>query len=189
MAMKRKNLPAVVPEVVPQVFEFEDYGQIRFVYKGEEIWFVATDVCRALDIKNPRDALTRLDDDEKGVALTDTLGGEQKINIVSEPGLYRLVFASRKKKAKEFQRKVYHEVLPSIRKYGYYVAPQKIEENLPELPAPNTVVKGFEEITTLMKKDGDEWYYDWIETVGRNGEKKHELGLKPFPRYFARIIF
>ena len=48
MAMKQKELP----EVVPQLFELEDYGQIRFVWKGEEIWFVAADVCHALEIKN-----------------------------------------------------------------------------------------------------------------------------------------
>ena len=96
---------------------------------------------------------------------------------------------SRKPEAEKIKRWVFHEVLPSIRKYGYYIAPQKIEENLPELPAPNTVVKGFEEITTLMKKNGDEWYYDWLESTDRNGEKKYTLGLKPFPRYFAKIIF
>lgn len=130
MAMKKKNLPEVVPEVVPQIFELEDYGQIRFVWKGEEIWFVAADVCRALEIKQPTRALNRLDDDEKGVTNIHTLGGEQKMLIVSEPGLYRLVFASRKKNAKEFQRKVYHEVLPSIRKYGYYSVKPPEEEKI-----------------------------------------------------------
>ena len=186
MAMKRKNLP----EVVPKFFEHEQFGEIRFLQQNSEIWFVAVDVCRALDIQNSRDVVAKqLDDDEKGVATIYTLGGAQQMNIVSEPGLYRLIFMSRKPEAKKFKRWVTHEVLPSIRKYGYYIAPQKIEENLPELPAPNTVVKGFEEITTLMKKNGDEWYYDWLESTDRNGEKKYTLGLKPFPRYFAKIIF
>ena len=189
MAMKRKNLP----EVVPELFEHEQFGQFRYIKRGEEIWFVAVDVCRVLEIDNVSQALTRLDDDERGSIIlnegTSAKGGSPVRSIVSEPGLYHLIFQSRKPEAKKFQHWVYHEVLPSIRKYGYYVAPQKIEENLPELPAPNTVVKGFEEITTLMKKNGDKWYYEWIETANSNGEKKYELGLKPFPCYVAKIIW
>ena len=117
MAMKRKNLP----EVVPELFEHEEFGQFRYIKRDEEIWFVAVDVCRALDIQNSRDVVAKqLDDDEKGVATIYTLGGAQQMNIVSEPGLYRLIFMSRKPEAKKFKRWVTHEVLPAIRKYGYY---------------------------------------------------------------------
>lgn len=63
---------------------------------GGEPWFAAADVCRALEISNNRDALNRLDADEKDVALTDTLGGQQQMSIVNEPGLYSLVLGSRK---------------------------------------------------------------------------------------------
>lgn len=164
MAMKKGELS---PEVVPKVFELEDYGQIRFVWKGKEIWFVATDVCRALEIKNVTGALAKLDDDEKdkipenGV-VTDPTYYEgstvtpflHKINIISEPGLYRLVFASRKKKAKEFQRKVYHEVLPSIREYGYYSVTEKPAE------------KPLTEREKLIKKINDEDPDDEIEFTG-----------------------
>lgn len=117
MAMKQKNLPAIVPEL----FEHEQFGQFRYIKRSEEIWFVAVDLCRALDIQNSRDVVAKqLDDDEKDVATIYTLGGPQKVNIVSEPGMYRLIFMSRKPEAKKFQRWVYHEVLPSIRKYGFY---------------------------------------------------------------------
>lgn len=117
MAMKRKNLP----EVVPELFEHEQFGQFRYIKRGEELWFVAVDLCRALDIQNPRDVVAKqLDDDEKDVDTIYTLGGPQKVNIVSEPGLYHLIFISRKPEAKKFRRWVFHEVLPSIRKYGFY---------------------------------------------------------------------
>lgn len=59
-----------------QVFESKEFGSIRTIMQDGEPWFVAADVCRALEIANHRDALQRLDDDEKGVALTDTLGGK-----------------------------------------------------------------------------------------------------------------
>ena len=77
-----------------------------------EPWFVAADVCKALEIANNRDALTRIDDDEKGVALADTLGGKQEVTIVNEPGLYSLVLGSRKPEAKVFKRWVTSEILP-----------------------------------------------------------------------------
>ena len=85
-----------------------------------EPWFVGVDVCRALAIENSRHALSRLDDDEKGVATNDTLGGPQALTIVSEPGVYRLVFTSRKPEAERFKRWLAHEVLPALRRTGRY---------------------------------------------------------------------
>ncbi len=108
-----------------QVFSNDSFGEIRTVQQGEDILFVAADVCRALEIKNARDAINRLDDDEKGVVLTDTLGGKQKVNAVNEYGLYNLVLSSRKPEAKAFKRWITHEVLPSIRKTGSYLKPTK----------------------------------------------------------------
>lgn len=103
-----------------KVFTNETFGQVRTVVKGNEPWFVAADVCRALEIGNVSMALSRLDDDEKGISLTDTLGGKQEMTIVNEPGLYSLVLGSRKPEAREFKRWITHEVIPSIRKYGMY---------------------------------------------------------------------
>ena len=102
------------------VFQNEEFGDIRTVMLEGEPWFVAVDVCRALDIRNNRDALNRLDDDEKGVELTDTPGGQQKLSIVNEPGLYSLVLGSRKPEAKAFKHWITHDVIPAIRKTGSY---------------------------------------------------------------------
>ena len=145
MAMKRKNLPAVVPKL----FEHEQFGQIRFVRLEPrfEPWFVAVDVCKVLDIQNIRQNLADFPNDEKmtvilndahsknGVtnSVCNTYGSsgakkgwiENRVTVVSEPGLYRLIFMSRKPEAEKFKRWVFHEELPSIRKYGYYVAPNQ----------------------------------------------------------------
>ena len=89
---------------------------VRTVTLEGEPWFVAADVCRALGIGNSRDATARLDDDEKGVVSTDTLGGKQELTIVNEPGLYALVLSSRKPEAKAFKRWITHEVIPQDRR-------------------------------------------------------------------------
>lgn len=110
-----------------QVFESAQFGQVRTVQKDGEPWFVAADVCRALDVRNNRDALSRLDNDEKGVVLTDTLGGNQEMSIVNESGLYSLVLGSRKPEAKSFKRWITHEVIPSIRRHGAYATDSTID--------------------------------------------------------------
>lgn len=105
-----------------QPFEFPATGQaVRTVLRDDgEPWFVAADVCAVLAIRNNRDALTALDDDEKGVATTDTPGGEQQVSVVNEPGLYSLILRSRKPEAKAFKRWITHDVLPALRKGGTY---------------------------------------------------------------------
>lgn len=110
-----------------QVFSSQQFGNVRAIMRDGEPWFVAADICKALEIANNRDALTRIDDDEKGVALADTLGGKQEVTIVNEPGLYSLVLGSRKPEAKVFKRWVTHEVIPSIRKHGAYLTPEALE--------------------------------------------------------------
>lgn len=104
-------------DVVPFTFENND---VRSVMIDGEPWFALADVCRALEISNSRDAAGRLDDDEKGVVNTDTRGGVQELTIINEPGVYRLVFASRKAAAKRFKRWLAHDVIPSIHKTGRY---------------------------------------------------------------------
>ena len=107
-------------EVGLQIFESEEFGEIRTVIKDGNPWFVAADLCRALDIQNIRQNLANLNDDEKGVYTIYTLGGPQQMTIVNEPGLYRLVFSSRKPEAKKFQDWIYRVVIPSLRKTGAY---------------------------------------------------------------------
>ena len=86
-----------------------------------QLWFVAKDVCRVLEIQNASDTARKvLDEDERGVAVIYTLGGEQQALTISESGLYTLIFRSNKQQAKAFRRWVTHEVLPSIRRTGSY---------------------------------------------------------------------
>ena len=98
-----------------QVFKYED-NEVRTVEQGGEVWWVLADVCRVLEIQNNRNVARRLDEDEKGVHLMDTLGGGQKLTIISESGLYKVILRSDKPEAKKFTRWVTHEVLPSIRR-------------------------------------------------------------------------
>lgn len=118
-----------------QLFQNEQFGPIRTVMVDGEPWFVAKDVCEALDITNSRDAVARLDDDEKGVVLTDTLGGAQELSAVNEPGLYTLILGSRKPEAKAFRRWITHEVLPALRRTGRYGAPGSVTQSISELRA------------------------------------------------------
>lgn len=115
-----------------RVFESTEFGTVRTVEMNGEPWFVAVDVCRALEIGNSRQALARLDDDEKGVILNDTLGGKQEMATVSEAGLYALVLSSRKPEAKAFKRWITHEVLPVIRQHGAYMTDATLERALNE---------------------------------------------------------
>lgn len=103
-----------------QVFKNDEFGEVRTLIIDNEPWFVASDVCKALDVD--RTATRRLDDDEKGVRSIHTPGGEQEVMTVNEPGLYALVLGSRKPEAKHFKRWITHEVIPAIRRTGGYVS-------------------------------------------------------------------
>lgn len=110
-------MTAVIP------FAFEEQ-LVRAIWRGHAPWFVGKDVCACLGLKNSSDAIGTLDDDEKGVATTDPLapGGSQTVVVVSEPGVYRLVFRSRKPEAERFKRWLAHDVLPQLRRTGAYAA-------------------------------------------------------------------
>jgi prophage antirepressor-like protein len=101
------------------IYDFKDQP-IRIIDRDGEPWFVAADVCRVLEIGNVSHAVSRLHEDEKGIASNDTLGGKQQLIIISESGLYALIFTSRKPEAQEFRKWVTHEVLPAIRKTGQF---------------------------------------------------------------------
>lgn len=103
-----------------QVFKNEEFGEVRSLKIGDEPWFVASDVCKALDISNPTIATQRLDNDERSKF---NLGRQGEVNIVNEYGLYNLILTSRKPEAKKFKRWITHEVIPSIRKTGGYQIP------------------------------------------------------------------
>ena len=177
-----------------QIFKNEQFGEIRTVVIDGEPWFVAVDVCRALEIVNSRDALTRIDEDEKGVVLTDTPGGKQEVTTVNEPGLYSLVLGSRKPEAKAFKRWITHEVIPSIRKNGGYIAGQETMSDV-ELMAralivaqnvieeKNRQISGLTEENLLMKPKA-EYFDDLVDrkllTNFRDTAKEFHLGQKRF---------
>ena len=108
-----------------QIFNNDQFGQIRTTVKDGAPLFVAADVCRALEISNSRMATDRLDDDEKAdVSLTD--GSQTRhMTAVTESGLYALVLGSRKPEAKAFKRWITHDVLPTIRQTGGYVSDEQ----------------------------------------------------------------
>ena len=103
-----------------------DYGDhlVRVIRDDEgNPWWVAKDVCSVLDIKNSRQAVKNLDDDEKGVCKVYTSTGEKHSVTINEPGLYTLIIRSNKPEAKKFKRWITHDVLPSIRRTGGYQIP------------------------------------------------------------------
>lgn len=102
-----------------EVYRFDD-ERVRVVMRGDEPWFVAADVARALGYLAAKDATRGLDDEEKGRHILPTPGGPQELTVVSESGLYSLILRSRVEGARRFKRWVTHEVLPSIRKTGGY---------------------------------------------------------------------
>jgi len=104
-----------------KTFQF-DNNQIRIVEKGGEPWFVAADVCRVLEIRNPTKSLYYLNTEEKTLTFGKGLGTQTgKMNIISESGLYKLILRSNKPQAKPFQDWVTQIILPTIRKDGGYI--------------------------------------------------------------------
>lgn len=124
MTTVTQNSPAV------SSFQFQPHS-VRCVMIDGNPWFVAADVCAALEIANSRDAVSRLDTDEKGVALTDTPGGKQQVTVISESGLYILILRCRDAMTPgsvpyKFRKWVTSEVLPAIRRTGSYTLPAPV---------------------------------------------------------------
>lgn len=113
-----------------KIFESPEFGQVRTTVIDGEPWFVAADVCRALDLGNPTRALDRLDNDERTLISIKGASNGKPVNGVNEPGLYSLVLGSRKPEAKAFKRWITHEVIPAIRKTGCYHVPQSPAEQM-----------------------------------------------------------
>lgn len=136
------------------VFNNEEFGEIRTITIDGEPWFVAADVCSALDIGNPSQAISRLDDDEKMTLTTNEghsgkVGGAQMLNVISEAGLYSLILKSRKPEAKAFKRWVTHDILPTIRKTGGYMTDELLTKCQKD---PNVMFAFAEELLKLRDK-------------------------------------
>lgn len=132
-----------------QLFQSDEFGELRTFTNGDEVSFVAKDVCTILGISKYRDALSRLDDDERGSVLLDTPGGKQQVSTVTESGFYRLVIVSRKPEAKAFQRWVTHEVLPAIRRKGIYATETTIDSILAD---PDNAIRLLTELKTERER-------------------------------------
>ena len=118
-------------ENLMKTFESQEFGKVRVVEISGEPWLVGKDIAKALGYSNGRDAISKhVDDDDKGVAKCDTLGGKQDLQVINESGMYSLVIGSKLPGARKFKRWITSEVLPSIRKHGAYMTPEKIEEVL-----------------------------------------------------------
>jgi prophage antirepressor-like protein len=126
-----------------RTFTDERFGSVRTVLRDGEPWFVAADVCRALELSNPTVSVGRLDDDERAKL---NLGRQGEGTIVSEPGLYALVLGSRKQEAKAFKRWITHEVIPAIRKHGGYLTPEAIEK---AITSPDFLIR----LATTLKEE------------------------------------
>lgn len=100
------------------VFKNEQFGQVRTINRNGEPWFVAADVCRALELDDVGKATSRLDGDELTRIKIVSGGQNREMLAINEPGLYSLVLGSRKPEARAFKRWITHEVIPAIRKKG-----------------------------------------------------------------------
>jgi prophage antirepressor-like protein len=109
------------------IFENKQFRKVRATVIDGEPWFIVKDVCGILDISNAKDAIRNLDDEKSVVSIAEPHGRTQKINCVSESGLYTLIMCSRKPESKVFRRLITHEVIPSIRKNGAYMTDVVIE--------------------------------------------------------------
>src|SRR5690606_8936963 len=147
-------------------FQFRETGQaVRTVMVDGEPWFVAADVCAALGIGNPRQAVSHLDGDEVRqvpVTTTDGSGRTLPTNVINEPGLYSLILRSRKPEAKAFKRWITHEVLPAIRKTGGYISPAATDEQLAAI-----IGRARAQMEVLRLADGLV-SRDWLEAKARH---------------------
>ncbi len=129
-----------------KIFENPAFGSIRTVEMDGTPYFVGKDVAEVLGYSNTRDAISKhVDDEDKGVAKCDTLGGIQDLSVINESGLYSLILSSKLPKAKEFKHWVTSEVLPAIRKHGMYATEELLDN-------PDFAIKVFAELKAEREK-------------------------------------
>jgi prophage antirepressor-like protein len=168
-----------------QIFKNEEFGEVRAIEKDGDILFTAKDVCDALGLTNTTVALQRLDPDEVTKLNLGGLAGET--NFINEYGLFNLVLASRKPSARLFKRWITHEVLPSIRQNGGYIANQ--EQLTPEqivanaLVVAQNIIQQKDKLITEMKPKAD--FFDAVadsKTAVAIGDVAKALGVKGIGR-------
>ena len=134
-----------------KIFENTEFGKVRATEINGEAWLVGKDVAEILGYERPTKAVTdHVDSEDRDVVpIQDSIGRMQNTPIINESGLYSLIISSKLPQAKKFKRWVTAEVLPSIRKHGAYMTPQKIEE---VLLSPDTIIK----LATDLKAEREE---------------------------------
>lgn len=135
-----------------QIFNSEEFGDIRTVTINNEPWFVGKDVATALGYAKPLNALSAHveKDDSLKQGITDSLGREQETIFINESGLYALIFGSKLESAKRFKHWVTSEVLPAIRKTGAYQKPMTTDQKI------QLLAQGNVELTEKIKKVNDD---------------------------------
>ncbi|CAI2612680.1 hypothetical protein AKUH3B101J_09100 [Apilactobacillus kunkeei] len=132
---------------IPMIFSFKN-NQVRTVQIDNDAWFVGKDVATILGYSQTAKAVRdHVDEEDKGVSVLDTPGGQQRMTLINESGVYSLVFGSNLPNAKEFKRWVTKEVLPEIRRTGSYNVPETPEDKLVlTMEVTNRTVKRVNEI-------------------------------------------
>lgn len=160
-----------------QIFNNEEFGEIRTVMVDDEPMFCLIDICKALEIKNATDVAKRLDEDER---TRLNLGRQGETNFITESGLYAVILRSDKPNAKKFRKWVTAEVLPSIRKTGSYGMPkttggqiQLLAQGYTELEQAVNSIK--EDMTEL--KDNTPLYGCEIDEVKQHVNRKGVIVL------------
>lgn len=175
-------------EIIP--FKFHE-SSVRALMINGEPWFFARDAADVLGMRNVREVLRHFPDNEKGVTTNDTNGGRQKMTILSEPGIYRLIFQSRKPEAEGFKTWIFTEVLPQIRKTGEYGKTEGIL--LAQLNALQKLVKRYETRRTMTPDDKCEivrmFYCKYpIEKISEITKKSERLISRFLLDYFREKV-
>ena len=157
-----------------EIFKNPEFGSIRVIEENGRYLFCGTDVAAALGYSNPRDALRR---HCKGVVKRDTLtaGGTQQLSFIPEGDVYRLIVHSRLPSAERFERWVFDEVLPTIRKHGAYITPEMLWK---AATTPETLMKLCSDLLAEREKNavlletnaqlqGKAFYFDAFIKAGR----------------------
>ena len=169
-----------------KVFENAEFGPVRTVTINGEPWFVASDVCKALEINNVSMAISRLDEDEKNtISLTEGIPGNPNKTIVNEPGLYSLVLSSRKPEAKAFKRWITHEVIPDIRQYGMYATSDFLDKALGN---PDNWIRMLTEYSAV-KKENETLKLETVEQKAVIKSQNNQITLmKPKATYYDLVL-
>ena len=162
-----------------QIFENAEFGSVRTIIVNNEPYFVGKDVAEILGYKDTSDALKRHIDEEDKLSRCFTDSGQSReMYIINESGLYSLILSSKLPQAKKFKRWVTSEVIPSIRKHGAYMTPEKLEEAILN---PDTMIK----LCTALKEEQDK--NKALQAVNSQLTVDNTI-MKPKADYFDELV-